>query len=123
MFPNVALALLPNHLFVMILEPRGPGRTYERTFTLTHPETVETEGANVAIDDLQAFWDEVNMEDVDIVENVQAGIATPEYQGGRMCYRFEEPVHRFQNMIIDRMVGMDRIPEGDDLEQTPMFGG
>ena len=123
MFPNVALALLPNHLFVMILEPQGPARTYERTFTLTHAETGATEESNAAIVDLQAFWDEVNMEDVDIVENVQAGIATPEYQSGRMCYRFEEPVHRFQNMIIDRMVGLDRIPGGDDVEQAPMFGG
>jgi len=121
-FPNVAMALLPNHLFLMILEPRGPGRTYERTLTLTHPETVDTVGAAAAIDDLQEFWDEVNIEDVDIVENVQVGISTPEYEGGRMCYRFEEPVHRFQNMIIDRMVGLDRIPEGDEVEQAPMFG-
>lgn len=121
-FPNVTMSLLPNHLFIMILEPRGPGRTYERTLTLTHPETVETEGAGAAMDELQRFWDEVNLEDVDIVENVQAGISTPEYEGGRMCYRFEEPVHRFQNMIIDRMVGLDRIPEGDEVEQAPMFG-
>jgi hypothetical protein len=39
-----------------------------------------------------------------------------------MCYRFEEPVHRFQNMLADRMVGIDRIPEGDSEEQVPMFG-
>jgi len=37
-----------------------------------------------------------------------------------MCYRFEEPLHRFQNMIIDRMVGIDRVPAGDDT-MTPMF--
>ncbi len=30
---------------------------------------------------------------------------------GMLC---EEPVHRFQNMIIDRMVGIDRIPDGDE---------
>jgi len=35
-------------------------------------------------------------------------------------YRFEEPLHRFQNMIIDRMVGIDRVPAGDDT-MTPMF--
>ena len=121
-FPNVAFSLLPNHLFMMILEPRGPGRTLERTFTLTYSETFGTDGADAALDDLQRFWNEVNMEDVDIVENVQAGISTPEYEGGRMCYRFEEPVHRFQNMVIDRMVGIDRIPKGDEVEQAPMFG-
>jgi len=36
-------------------------------------------------------------------------------------YRFEEPLHRFQNMIIDRMVGIDRVPAGDDDTMTPMF--
>jgi hypothetical protein len=37
-----------------------------------------------------------------------------------MCYRFKEPLHRFQNMIIDRMVGIDHVPAGDDM-MTPMF--
>jgi hypothetical protein len=31
-------------------------------------------------------------------------------------------VHRFQNMVIDRMVGIDRIPEGDAEDKVPMFG-
>jgi hypothetical protein len=38
-----------------------------------------------------------------------------------MCYRFEEPLHRFQNMVADRMVGIDRVPAGDDEELVPMF--
>ena len=121
-FPNAAFTLLPNHLFLMLLEPRGPGRTYERTMTLTHPETIQTAGAANALVELQEFWDDVNREDVNIVRLVQQGISTPEYEGGRMCYQFEEPVHRFQNMVIDRMVGIDRVPTGDAVEQAPMFG-
>jgi len=38
-----------------------------------------------------------------------------------MCYRFEEPLHRFQNMVIDKMVGVERIPPGDEQTATPMF--
>ena len=37
-----------------------------------------------------------------------------------MCYRFEEPIHRFQNMAIDRMVGVARIPAGDLTESAPV---
>ncbi len=122
LFPNAALSVLPNHLFLMILDPIGADRTIERTYLMTHPDTMEGPGAGEALDELMGFWDHVNLEDVDIVENVQLGISTPEYQGGRMCYRFEEPVHRFQNMVIDRMVGLDRIPEGDAVDQVPMFG-
>jgi hypothetical protein len=67
------------------------------------------------------FWDSVNREDVEIVEVVQRGLANTSYTGGRMCYRFEESVHRFQNLVIDRMLGVERIPEGDAVEQAPMF--
>lgn len=122
LFPNAALSVLPNHLFMMILEPVSVDRTLERTYLLTHPETMGRPGAEEALENLLGFWDEVNVEDIDIVENVQRGISTPEYQGGRMCYRFEEPVHRFQNMVIDRMVGVNRVPEGDDVDKVPMFG-
>ncbi len=112
-FPNVAFAVLPNHAFLMILEPAGPRHTSERTYLLTHPSTMESPRSGPALERLAEFWDEVNLEDVDIVERVQVGIATPGFPGGRMCYRFEEPLHRFQNMLIDRMVGVERIPSGD----------
>ncbi|MGA7271569.1 MAG: aromatic ring-hydroxylating dioxygenase subunit alpha [Acidimicrobiia bacterium] len=121
-FPNLALSLLPNHAFVMVLAPNGPGESRESTFLLTHPDTVQGEESRGALENLHAFWDDVNREDIDIVERVQRGISTPEYRGGRMCYRFEEPLHRFQNMVIDRMVGIDRIPEGDSFDDIPVFG-
>jgi hypothetical protein len=38
-----------------------------------------------------------------------------------MCYRFEESVHRFQNMEIDRILGIWRVPEGDRVDGAPMF--
>ena len=38
-----------------------------------------------------------------------------------MCYRFEESVHRFQNMEIDRMLGIWRVPAGDREQRVPMF--
>jgi choline monooxygenase len=57
-----------------------------------------------------------------VVERVQRGLRNQVYTGGRMCYKFEEPLHRFQNMVIDRMVGVvDSVPPGDACEQAPMF--
>jgi choline monooxygenase len=123
LFPTATLSVLPNHCFLMLLEPVSAGRTLERTLLLTHPDTMTPEDADHAMEDLRGFWDHVNLEDVEIVEDVQLGLSTPEYEGGRMCYQFEEPVHRFQNMVIDRMVGINRIPEGDTEDMTPMFSG
>lgn len=121
LFPNIAINILPNHFFIMQTQPVGPGRTIEQTFLMAHPESLANEGAETAVDELLDFWDLVNRQDIEIVERVQAGLRLKPYRGGRMCYHFEEPLHRFQNMIIDRMVGVRRIPEGDAEPSVPMF--
>lgn len=121
LFPNVALNILPNHLFVMDARPVSPTMTLETTYLLTHPESSSRATDEDGIEQLAMFWDTVNREDIDIVERVQQGLSTTPFPGGRLCYRFEEPVHRFQNMIIDRMVGRSRVPRGDDADTIPMF--
>ncbi len=112
-FPSVAVNALPNHTFLLLTRPVSAGRTAETAYLLVPPESKALPEADAAVDELLAFWDTVNREDIAIVERVQQGLADPAYTGGRMCYRFEEPVHRFQNMVIDRMLGMRRVPEGD----------
>jgi hypothetical protein len=62
----------------------------------------------------------VNVQDVKAVEGVQKGLQAKAYAGGRMCFRFEEPVHRFQNMVIDRMTGREFVPAGDGREEMPL---
>jgi choline monooxygenase len=123
LFPNIAINALPNHTFLLLARPAAANRTSEVAYLLAHAECLERAGD--ALDGeseaLLAFWDEVNREDIAIVERVQAGMADLAYTGGRMCYRFEESVHRFQNMVIDRVLGIRRIPAGDDVPQRPMF--
>jgi choline monooxygenase len=121
LFPNVSLSILPNHIFIMLATPNGPGRTVEDTYLLSHPDSLEPEGAQTELDHLAQFWDRVNTEDIAIVERVQAGLHNVAYTGGRMCYKFEEPLHRFQNIVIDRMVGLRRTPPGDEREMAPVF--
>jgi choline monooxygenase len=120
-FPNLAVNVLPNHVFLMLARPAGPAHTSETTYLLAHPDSLRAAGAENEIDQLASFWDSVNREDIQIVERVQRGLSNPAYRGGRMCYRFEEPVHRYQNMVIDRMLGIRRIPAGDAADQAPMF--
>ena len=123
LFPNIAINVLPNHTFLLLARPAAPGHTREVAYLLAHPEAIEGAGDSVQRETggLLTFWDEVNREDIAIVERVQAGLGDPAYTGGRMCYRFEESVHRFQNMVIDRMLGIRRVPTGDDVPQRPMF--
>jgi choline monooxygenase len=93
--------------------------THETTYLLTHPESAANPDYEHAVQALADFWDAVNREDIDIVERVQAGLDSTPFPGGRLCYRFEEPLHRFQNMVIDRMVGERRVPPGDAVGTAP----
>ncbi|MEQ3551325.1 aromatic ring-hydroxylating dioxygenase subunit alpha [Pseudonocardia nematodicida] len=121
LFPNTALVVLPNHTFVLLNRPVAADRTVETAVLLTHPESLDDPDAEAGTEQLAKFWDLVNRQDIEIVERVQEGIANPAYRGGRMCFRFEEPLHRFQNMVIDKMVGVDRVPGGDEDTMTRMF--
>ena len=58
---------------------------------------------------------ETNLEDIAACEAVQEGVVSERYEGGRMSFRFEETIHRFQNMVADHMVGQPRVPPGDEV--------
>jgi choline monooxygenase len=121
LFPNVAVNVLPNHVVLLLVRPVTPTRTVETLYLLAHPESRTAPGAQAEIEQLLEFWDVVNREDVAIVERVQEGLANLAYTGGRLCYRFEEGVHRFQNLVVDHVLGEPRVPEGDAQDGQPMF--
>ena len=119
LFPNVMLAVLPNHAFVILLDPTEPGRTVERAFWLlppaSHPDDDQFETTKV-------FWMDVNNEDIDIVEQGQRGMEKGYPEPGRLSPRFEEPLHRFHNMVADRMTGIRRLPDGDPSDDDDLYG-
>jgi choline monooxygenase len=122
-FPNLALFLLPNHLFTLLYQPDGPGHTLESADMLVHPDGLAVPDAASKIDAIMDFWGMVNLQDVGGVERVQQGLRSRAYPGGRMCFRFEEPVHRFQNMVIDLMTGQERTPPGDERDGAAVAAG
>ena len=105
LFPNVAVNVLPNHLFIIHARPVAPRLRSRRPTCSPTPSRPAAPEQERAVDGIARFWDAVNREDIGIVERVQAGLDSTPFPGGRLCYRFEESLHRFQNMVIDRMVG------------------
>lgn len=112
-FPNVAMFLLPHHLFVLLMNPTSIDHTDEYGDLLVHRDLLVEPGHEQKLEQIFSFYDMVNMQDIVAVERVQRGIRAQAYAGGRMCYRFEEPVHRFQNMVIDFITGQRRVHHGD----------
>ena len=39
LYPNLAINVLPNHIFLLLPRPSGPGRTAETAYLLTHPQS------------------------------------------------------------------------------------
>ena len=119
-FPNVLLSLLPNHVFVMMLTPVAPGLTVETCTFLLPPSTPDVPESDFAA--TRSFWLDVNAEDIDIVERGQRGLERGGFTPGRLSPRFEEPLHRFHNMLADRFVGLDKVPDGDPNDHEPRLG-
>ena len=137
-FPNVILSVLPNHIWMMRLDPIAPGLTRE-TCTMLLPAGVQDVGVavdgavavgvdgafdprNDAIAPTRRFWADVNDEDIDIVQRGQRGLARGGVPAGPLAPRFEEPLHRFHNMLADCMtndgLGTLEVPIGDQPGDT-----
>jgi choline monooxygenase len=113
LFPNIALWMFPHHLVTLLYRPLDAGTTLEHLDLLVHPSAKGIPQFDEITDRILAFWKFVNDQDIRLVENVQLGLQSRAYPGGRMCYHFEEPVHRFQNMVAGLMTGRPQIPAGD----------
>lgn len=121
LFPNVSLAVLPNHVFTMLLTPTGVGSTSEQTALALHPDVAGGPDVPAAVDTLLRFWDHVNREDIEVVERVQRGISNEAYTGGGHVL----PVRRVAAPVPEhghRQDGRDRPDPGrHERDGTPMF--
>ena len=125
-FPNLTLAVLPSHAFVMRLEPLSAGATREHCAFL-FPPTTDPDTVGDAFEATRKFWIEVNNEDIDICERSQRGLALGAAPPGPLSPRFEEPLHRFHNMVADCMTADSlaaglTVPGGDGPEGAERYG-
>jgi phenylpropionate dioxygenase-like ring-hydroxylating dioxygenase large terminal subunit len=125
-FPNLTMAVLPGHAFVIRLEPLSVGLTREHC-SLLLPGSTPAERYGAAIAETLKFWIEINNEDIDICERSQRGLALGGAPPGPLSPRFEEPLHRFHNMVADcltadSLAGGLRIPPGDGPDDFERYG-
>ncbi|WP_420610237.1 aromatic ring-hydroxylating oxygenase subunit alpha [Candidatus Poriferisodalis sp.] len=115
LFPNVTLAVLPSHMFLMVLQPLAAGRTLEHCTFLFPPGPMTASEPSAELREsfkiTRRFWIEVNDEDIDICERAQRGISLGGAPPGPLAPRFEEPLNRFHKMIADLMT----LPSAADL--------
>ena len=97
--PNVMLGVQRDHCFAIILEPKGPRMTIEHIHLLyAAPDTSDSLRAKNA-----AQWKEVFIEDIHVVEGMQAARGAPGFDGGRFSPAMDGPTHLFHQWVAGRL--------------------
>ncbi|MXQ06811.1 Rieske 2Fe-2S domain-containing protein [Alphaproteobacteria bacterium GH1-50] len=98
--PNVMLGVQRDHVFAIILEPRGPDRTREHIhlYYATDDTPDDMRARNTA------QWRVVFEEDIGVVEGMQTGRAAPGFDGGRFSPAMDGPTHEFHRWVARRLI-------------------
>lgn len=100
--PNVMLGVQRDHAFAIILEPKGPGLTVEHIHLFyAAPDTPESlRKKNVEL------WRTVFVEDIGVVEGMQAARGAPGFDGGRFSPAMDGPTLHFHQWVARRMMDL-----------------
>jgi choline monooxygenase len=98
--PNVMLGVQRDHVFAIILEPKGPRLTREHIHLFyaspDTPEELRLQNADQ--------WQVVFVEDISVVEGMQAARGAPGFDGGRFSPAMDGPTHIFHRWVADKMM-------------------
>lgn len=98
--PNVMLGVQRDHTFAIILEPKGPRLTHEHIHLFyaapDTPEDLRRQNAEQ--------WELVFVEDIGVVEGMQAARGAPGFDGGRFSPAMDGPTHQFHKWVAGRML-------------------
>jgi len=107
-FPNLMTGLQSDHFYLIDVVPDGPGRTRERFDIFFFGEEAMTGELEAIRSETIERWDQVFIEDIDVVERLQQGHASSAATGGRFSPAQDQAVHHFQRRILERMLGRQK---------------
>ncbi|MBZ0274525.1 MAG: Rieske 2Fe-2S domain-containing protein [Anaerolineae bacterium] len=96
-FPNVMLNVYLDNTSINIILPLGHDRTLT-IFEWYFQQPGTGEGWN-SMQEIIAFSDQIQQEDIEICVNVQKGLMSGAYNQGRFSVKRENGVHHFQSLI------------------------
>tara|TARA_Y100001934_G_scaffold7102_2_gene9427 strand:- start:7189 stop:8355 length:1167 start_codon:yes stop_codon:yes gene_type:complete len=104
LYPNVLLGIHYDHFWAIRILPDGPGRCHE-TFDLYYVGDEPTQPGNANLRaSVRETWREVFQEDVDVVQGMQKGRASPGFDGGVFTPVLEGPSHCFHRWTARAMM-------------------
>ena len=103
LFPTLGVEVFPDQLAVFQVVPLSAGRCRERLHVYLMDEAVESAAHAEARQAVIDTWHDLNLEDVTLLEGLQAGRASPAYDGGLFSPQWEEPTHQFAQLVLETL--------------------
>ncbi len=94
-YPNTWNHFLSDHSITFCVTPLGPNKTRVTTKWLVHKDAVE--GKDYDLESLTTVWKATNQQDLELVEENQRGIRSPNYTPGPYSTLHEDGVIQFVN--------------------------
>ena len=105
LFPNVLFGIHADHFYSVVLEPLGPDRTREHFEIYYFDErSLGDDFAGLRAANTRQ-WRGVFEEDRGVVEGMQAGRASPAFEGGVFSPAMDGPTHCFHQWMAARLLG------------------
>ena len=98
-FPNLCMTLFHDNLRIIHCRPDGPGRTVERVEVFLAGAAAHDPALAGAREALIQRFEEFNLEDVALVERLQASLASSAWDGGHFVGPMDGGVERFQRLL------------------------
>jgi len=104
LYPNLLLGVHRDHGFAILLEPLSCARTREHVRLYYLDGAAHDPALATLRRRMRALWREVFEEDVAVVEGMQAGRASPAFDGGRFSPAMDAPTHAFHRWVAVRLL-------------------
>jgi choline monooxygenase len=109
LYPNLLTGVQADHFFLIEVVPVSPEVTRERFEIFFFTEAAMDDSHRAIREQTIERWNDVFVEDIDVVERLQQGHASPAATGGRFSAVQDQVVHHFQCWVLDRMLGREAL--------------
>ncbi len=103
LFPTLGIEVFPDQLAVFRVIPGSAGRSREELHIYLMAEAAEGPAHAEARQAVIDTWHDLNLEDLGLLEGLQAGRASPAYDGGLFSPVWEEPTHQFAQLVLEAL--------------------
>lgn len=102
-YPNVLFGVHRDHVYAILLSPKGPARTVERMSIRYASEESLGPDFDALRRENEVQWKLVFEEDIGVVEGMQRGRHAAGFDGGKFSPVMDPPTHAFHRWVAGRM--------------------